>query len=124
MILEEKVEHKELLKKTITYLENRGYTNIQADMDGYESPKSFTLKSQNLEITPDIVADTKRGKTQYIEVGVKSESPRLLKTKWKFLKTMSEMKNRGFGVVSHRGHYSFADQIMKEIEMPKKSIRI
>ena len=41
-----------------------------------------------------------------------------------WLNNFTEMKNRGFGVVSHRGHYTFADQIMKEIEMPKKSIRI
>lgn len=124
MISTEKQEHQDLIKKTITYLEAKGYTNISANLDGYDKPKGFTLKSQNLEIIPDIVADTKRGKTQYIEVGMKSESPSLLKSKWKFLKTISEMKNRGFGVVSHRGHYTFADQLMKEIEMTKKSTRI
>lgn len=124
MISKEKEEHQDLIKKTVVYLEGKGYQNIKANIEGYECPKGFTLKSQDLQIIPDIVADTKGGKTQYIEVGMKSESPRLLKSKWKFLKTISEMKNRGFGVISHRGHYTFADQIMKEIEMPKKSIRI
>ena len=124
MILEERTEHLALIKKTITYLEAKGYQNIKADIEGYESPKSFTMKSQDMAITPDIVADTSNGKTQYIEVGVKSEDPELLKSKWKFLKTISEMKDRGFKVISHRGHYTFADQIMTEIDMAKPSIRI
>jgi hypothetical protein len=124
MILKEKEEHLELIKKTISYLETKGYLNIKADIEGYETPKSFKMTSQNMDITPDIMADTSNGKTQYIEVGMKSETPQLLKSKWKFLKTISEMKNRGFKVVSHRGHYTFADQIMSELEMAKPSIRI
>ncbi|MEO9532300.1 MAG: hypothetical protein ABJG68_08785 [Crocinitomicaceae bacterium] len=124
MILKEKQEHVELIRKTINYLEGKGYENIKADIEGYESPKSFKMTSQDMSITPDIVADTSNGKTQYIEVGMKSESPQLLKSKWKFLKTISEMKNRGFKVVSHRGHYTFADQIMNEIDMAKPSIRL
>ncbi len=124
MVSRERADYQELIEKTIHYLEGRGYSNIKADIEGYESPKSFKMPSQGIEITPDIVADTKGGKTQYIEVGVKTDHPRLLKTKWKFLKTISQMKNRGFGVISHRGHYSFSDQIMKELEFPKRAVRI
>lgn len=123
MILKEKEEYQELIEKTINYLEERGYENIKADIDGYESPKSFTMKSKDLEITPDIVAEN-NGRIQYIEVGVKSDRINLLKTKWKFLKTWAEMKNRNFKVIAHKGSYGFTDRLMQEIDLNKSAVRI
>ncbi|MEX1000578.1 MAG: hypothetical protein WDZ35_00535 [Crocinitomicaceae bacterium] len=124
MLLDEKEEHKELIEKTIKYLEGRGYTEIKADIEGYESPKSFKMKSKDQDVTPDIVATHKNGKIQYIEVGVKSGQPNLLKSKWKFLETLAGMKDRVFRVVSHRGSYQFTDKLMKEIDLKRPSLRI
>ena len=123
MILIEKTEHKALIEKTINYLEEKGFENIKADIEGYESPKSFTMKSQGIEITPDIVAET-NGRIQYIEVGLKSQDTRLLKTKWKFLKTWAELKNRNFRVIAHKGSYGFSDKLMNEINLNKSALRI
>ena len=124
MVLEEKQEHKELIEKTIKYLEDHGYTDIKADIEGYESPKSFKMKSKDEDITPDIVATNKNGKVQYIEVGVKSDQPNLLKTKWKLLDTLATMKNRAFRVVAHRGSYQFTDNLMKELDLQKSAVRL
>lgn len=122
MILKEKAEHQALIEKTISYLENKGFENIKADIEGYETPKSFMMKNEGIEITPDIVAENK-GRIQYIEVGVKSNDKRLLKTKWKFLKTWAGMKNRTFKVIAHKGSYGFSDKILAEISL-KGSVRI
>lgn len=123
MILNEKTEHKALIEKTIHYLERKGFENIQADIEGYESPKSFTMTSKGIEITPDIVAET-NGRIQYIEVGLKLQDARLLKSKWKFLKTWAELKNRNFRVIAHKGSYGFSDKIMNEIDIQKPALRI
>ncbi|NOQ74019.1 MAG: hypothetical protein GQ574_18580 [Crocinitomix sp.] len=123
MILKEKEEHQALIQKTINYLEIHGFENIKADIEGYETPKSFTMKTEGIEITPDIVAENK-GRVQYIEVGLKSEDKELLKTKWKFLKTWAEMKNRTFKVIAHKGSYGFSDQILEEIHLDKSALRI
>ncbi|UKN03316.1 hypothetical protein K6119_07285 [Paracrocinitomix mangrovi] len=113
-----------IIEKTIEYLESNGYSEIKAGLEGYEDPKSFIMKSTGDEITPDIVATSANGKVQYIEVGVKTENPVYLKTKWKFLKTLAQMKNRGFRVISHKGHYGFIDQIVDDINLDKKAVRI
>ena len=122
MVLKEKAEHLALIEKTINYLETKGFENIKADIDGYETPKSFIMKNDGIEITPDIVAENK-GRVQYIEVGVKSNDKRLLKTKWKFLKTWAGMKNRTFRVIAHKGSYGFSDKILDEINL-NRSVRI
>ncbi|WP_070138286.1 hypothetical protein [Crocinitomix algicola] len=123
MILDEKQEHKALIEKTINYLEDKGYENIKADIDGYETPKSFKMPSKGIEITPDIVAEN-NGRVQYIEVGLKSQDIPLLKTKWKFLKTLAELKNRNFRVIAHKGSYGFSDKLMNEINLNKSALRI
>lgn len=123
MVLEEKQEHQELVEKTIDYLKNKGFNHIRADIDGYESPKSFKMKNRGIDVTPDIVAEN-NGRVQYIEVGMKSDNKRLLKTKWKFLKTLADIKNRNFKVISHKGSYGFTDGILQEINLNKKAVRI
>ena len=116
-------EHQILIEKTINYLESRGYESIKADIEGYESPKSFLMRSTGIEITPDIVVET-NGKVQYIEVGYKAEDADFLKTKWKFIKTLAELKNRHFKVFSHKGCYGYTDQLMRDIKLTNTSIRI
>ena len=124
MDFQEKQLDDEIVEKTIAYLENNGYTEIKADAEGYDTPKSFKMKSSGREITPDIVATSANGKVQYIEIGVKSDDPIFIKTKWKFLKTLAEMKNRGFKVITHKGHYGFTDQIIEDIDLKKDAVRI
>ena len=123
MILREKEEHQALIQKTIDYLEGNGFDNIKADIEGCETPKSFTMITEGIGITPDIVAEN-NGRVQYIEVGLKSEDKRLLKTKWKLLKTWAEMKNRTYRVIAHKGSYTFSDKLMSEINLNKAAVRI
>lgn len=123
MIEQDKQLNTELLQKSIDYLERKGYENIKADMEGYESPKSFQKKGSDVSITPDIVAE-RAGKKHYFEVGIKSEEPELLKSKWKFLETFSTMKNRNFKIITHRGHYKFTNDTLAEINLNKTPIRL
>lgn len=116
-------EHQALIEKTILYLTNKGYESIKADIEGYETPKSFIMKSTGIEVTPDIVVES-NGRIQYIEVGHKSLDTDFLKTKWKFIKTLAELKNRNFKVFSHKGSYGYTDQLMREIKLTNPSVRI
>jgi len=76
MIAKDKAENIEFLKESLTYLENLGFENIKADIEGYETPKSYLKKGNgsDVSITPDIVAE-KAGRKHYFEIGIKSEEP-------------------------------------------------
>lgn len=90
-------------------------------MDGYETPKSYIRKAKGNEttITPDIVA-VKNGRKYYFEISLKSEKPRLLKTKWLFLDTLSRMNQNRFRIITTRGHYKFTDSMLQDINLSNK----
>ena len=119
MVKLDKSENIEFLEKSIHHLEATGFENIKADMEGYEKPKSFSRKGAEDKITPDIVA-IKNGRKYFFDISLKSEKPRLLKTKWLFLDTLSRMKSNRFRIITTRGHYKFTDTMLEDINLSNK----
>ena len=120
MVQTEKVENKEFLAKSISHLENQGFENIKADIDDYETPKSYIRKETGNKITPDIVA-IKNGRKYFFDISLKSETPRLLKSKWLFLDTLSRMNSNRFRIITTKGHYSFTDTMLSDINLENKT---
>ena len=119
MIQLDKSENTEFLEKSIHHLEATGFENIKADLEGYEKPKSYSRKGADEKITPDIVA-IKNGRKYFFDISLKSEKPRLLKTKWLFLDTLSRMKSNRFRIITTRGHYKFTDTMLEDINLSNK----
>lgn len=124
MVQVDKTENLEFLEKSIHHLEATGFENIKADMEGYETPKSFIRKGTDTKITPDIVA-MKNGRKYFFEISLKSDKPSLLKSKWLFLDTLSRMRSNRFRIITTRGHYKFTDMMLEDINLSNKTpIRI
>ena len=123
MIAQDKTRHEDLLKQSIAHLEFLGYENIKADLEGYEHPKTFVKKENNSVITPDITA-YKRTKKYFFELGIKSNKPTLLKTKWRLLDVVTRMKAQRFKVITTKGHYSFTNKILDELNLDKTIMKI
>ncbi|WP_027137160.1 hypothetical protein [Gaetbulibacter saemankumensis] len=121
MIYEDKAKYTDILEHSITYLENHGFENIKADLEGYETPKSYTKAGSNISITPDIVAQ-KEGRKHYFDISLKSEKPKLLKSKWLFLNTLSALKSSRFKLITVRGHYKFTQDMLDAINLPNKAL--
>ncbi|WP_369997330.1 hypothetical protein [Winogradskyella sp.] len=116
MITQDKDKYAEELSHSISYLENLGYSNIKADIEGYETPKSYLKKGSDIEVTPDIVAE-KEGRKHIFDLSLKSQKPRLLKSKWLFLNTLSQIKSYRFRLITKRGHYKFTNETMEDINL-------
>ncbi|WP_310994264.1 hypothetical protein [Aequorivita marina] len=123
MVKSERDENKEILEESVAYLESRGFEHIKADVEGYEIPKSYHKKDSDVVITPDIVAD-RAGIKHYFEISLKTEEPRLLKSKWQFLDTITRMRNQRFKIITRRGHYKFTDEMLKELNLEKNLIKL
>lgn len=123
MVKVDKQENIETLKESITYLKNKGFENIKADMEGYETPKSYNKKGSDISITPDIVAE-RAGIKHYFEVSLKSEKPHLLKSKWRFLDVLTRMKNHRFKIITRRGHYKFTNEMLEDLNLQKNLIKL
>ena len=116
MIAQDKPKYASELERSITYIKNLGYENIHADTEGYETPKSYFKKGSKIAVTPDIVAE-KEGRMYIFDLSLKSEKPRLLKSKWLFLNTLSQLKSYRFKLITTRGHYKFSSEIMDDINL-------
>ena len=121
MIYEDKAKYSDILVNSITYLENHGFKNIKADTDGYETPKSYAKAGSDITITPDIVAE-KEGRKHYFDLSLKSEKPKLLKSKWLFLNTLSNLKSSRFRLITVRGHYAFTQEMLEAINLNNKTL--
>jgi hypothetical protein len=116
MIKQDKIKYTNELNKSISYLQNLGYSNIQADIEGFDTPKSYLKKGSKISITPDIMAE-KDGRMHIFDLSLKSEKPRLLKSKWLFLNTLSQIKSYRFQLITLRGHYKFSDETKEAIHL-------
>jgi len=123
MVQIDKRESTETLQEAVEYLENRDYENIKADIDGYETPKSYNKKGSDISITPDIVAE-RAGVKYYFEVSLKSQKPKLLKSKWRFLDVITRMRNEKFKIITRRGHYKFTNDMLKDLNLEKNMIKL
>jgi hypothetical protein len=123
MVKVDKKENEEVLLDTVQYLEKRGFENIQADVEGYDTPKSYNKVGSNISITPDLIAE-REGVKHYFEVSLKSSEPNLLKSKWRFLDVLTRMKNHRFKIVTRRGHYKFTDDMLRDLNLDKDPIKI
>lgn len=119
MIPSDKIENTAFLEKSVQHLEATGFEKIKADMEGYEKPKSYLRKGTDFKITPDIVA-LKNGRKYFFEISLKSKKPRLLKSKWLFLDTISRMKSDRFRIITTKGHYKFTDMMLEDINLTNK----
>ncbi|HZW63047.1 MAG TPA: hypothetical protein VFF15_05295 [Flavobacteriaceae bacterium] len=117
----DKDKYTAFLKDSINYLESQGFENIKADVEGFESPKSYLKKGSNITITPDIVAE-KEGRKHIFDISLKSSKPKLLKSKWVFLNTLSGLKSQRFKLITTRGHYKFTNQMLEAINLDHKSL--
>ncbi len=113
----------EFLTETIEYLENKGFENIKADLEGYDTPHSYTRQETGNALTPDIVAE-KRGIKYFFEVSLKSAKPKLLKSKWLLLDTLTKLKDYRFRIVTTKGHLSFTKNMIEDANLNKDFIRI
>tara|TARA_R110002073_G_scaffold72537_1_gene177470 strand:+ start:466728 stop:467099 length:372 start_codon:yes stop_codon:yes gene_type:complete len=123
MITLDKKDNSDILKESVTYLENYGYNNIKADVEGYTTPKSYHKKGSDVKITPDIVAE-KAGKKHYFEISIKSEEPNLLKSKWRFLDVLTRMRDDRFKIITRRGHYKFTQDMLDDLNLDKVPIKL
>ena len=121
MIYTDKEKYSDILSNSLVYLKNIGFENIKADAEGYDTPKSYHKKGSDINITPDIVAE-KEGRKHYFELSLKSDQPRLLKSKWLFLNTLSAMNSSRFKIITTRGHYKFTNEMLEDLNMSDKKL--
>ena len=102
-----------LYVKAVRWAEKKGFKQIKANIDDYETPQSFYKPSMDVTVTPDLTGE-KMGNKSYIEIALKGENKSGMISKWKLLGTLASRKGGKLYLLASRGHKSFAEQIVQK----------
>lgn len=111
--------------KALKWAERKGFTDIKANQDEYESPKKY-LKQKGKDqeaFVPDL-SGRKLGSKSFIEIVLKSDNMRRAVTKWKLLSTLAAMKRGRLYLLAPHGHRKYADELVKEHNISAQIISI
>lgn len=104
----------ELIKKIlVTWVAKNGYSDIKANIEGYDSPSGLSNKDNDDKLIPDISA-VKRGGRWYIEVVRKDADPEKTVSKWKLLSILGKNKGGGLILIAPAGSFAFAERLTKK----------
>jgi hypothetical protein len=111
-------KEEELIKKVLsTYVTRNGFTEVKANIDGFEAPSALNNKGNEDRIIPDITG-TRRGGRWYIEVVRKDADAEKTVSKWKLLSVLGRAKGGGLILISPPGSYAFAERLSKKHDIP------
>ncbi len=101
-----------LFNQAINWVISKGFEDIRANTDDYDSPIPFLKPNGDNHIMPDITGK-KYGNKSYIEIVTKDDSTQSLITKWKLLSAVASRKGGLLYLLASRGYKAFADNIVK-----------
>lgn len=115
-MLAEQTKDEVLINEIADHLSQKGFEDIKADVEGYESPSRLVRQSDDFEFTPDVTANRK-GRKYYVELAIKTDATRQLVTKWKLLATLAEMKAGKFQIFVPHGNMKFTRELLSQNEI-------
>ena len=82
----------DLIKKILdSFVSRGGYTEVKANIDGFETPSALSNKESEDRVVPDITA-LKRGGRWYIEAVRKESDVEKTVSKWKLLSMLARQE--------------------------------
>jgi len=115
-------------KKITNWANNKGFRNIKANTEGFETPRSFMKKDGEEEdaVIPDITA-TSFGSKYYFEIVTKPTQNKVkqkLISKWKLLSFLAERKGGKLYLFAPHGNKSFTQNIMDKYKIKAKFVSL
>ncbi len=107
----------EYFEKAIDWARKRGFSNIKADFEDYESPAQFARAGENDDPFVPHITGLKTGGKSYIEIATKTDMVIDKVSKWKLLSTLAARKGGKLFLLTPRGHKRFAEEIVKDYNL-------
>ena len=114
---------KDYFQAAIEWAENFRLSNIKANFDGYESPRTFNRAESDNDVSfvPDITG-RKRTNKYYVEIAMKADNTRKMVSKWKLLSTLASMKGGKLFLLAPRGHKAFVERLLSRYQLPNAEV--
>ncbi len=113
----------EMIKNVLdSWVARNGYSDVQANIEGYDTPSGLSNMDNEDVLVPDIVAMKRSGKW-YIEVVKKDGDAERTVSKWKLLSILGKNKGGGLILIAPSGNYAFADRLTKKHDIDVKIVK-
>lgn len=111
------------IENVVKWAQSHGFKEIRANIEGYETPKSYERTQDNQVFTPDVTGVNMFNK-HYLEVSMKTD--KLMKdiSKWKLLSELASMKGGKLYLMAPRGHVRYTRDIVTQHNIPAEVIKI
>ncbi|MEP6647560.1 MAG: hypothetical protein ABJC12_10775 [Saprospiraceae bacterium] len=114
----------DLIKKILdSFVSRGGYSEVKANIEGYETPSALSNKESEDRVIPDITA-LKRNGRWYIEVVRKDSEIEKTVSKWKLLSMLGKARNGGLILMAPSGQYAFAERLTKKHDIHCKIVKM
>jgi hypothetical protein len=101
-----------ILEAIEKFVNSKGYQGIKANVAEYETPSRLQRQDDEAFI-PDITG-VKAGRKSYFELAMKTDTVQDAITKWKLLSSMARLRNGKLYLIAPKGHYTFAQKLVKD----------
>lgn len=111
------------IANVVKWAQSHGFKEIKANIEGYETPKSYERTHDNQVFTPDVTGTNMFNK-HYLEVSMKTD--KLMKdiSKWKLLSELASMKGGKLYLMAPRGHVRYTRDVVSQHNIPAEVIKI
>lgn len=113
----------DLIKKILdSFVSRGGYTEVKANIEGFDTPTALSGKDNDDRVVPDITA-LKRGGRWYIEIVRKDAEVEKTISKWKLLSILGRSKSGGLILIAPSGQYAFAERLIKKHDIQAQIVK-
>lgn len=102
----------------------RGYQNVRANLDGYDTPAKLSRAKEDDEAFIPDATGVLNGKKSYFELAQKTDDLQEVVTKWKLLSNLASYKNGKLFLVVPHGHLAFTNRILNNYPIQAEVIKI
>lgn len=112
-----------IIASVVKWAQSHGFKEIRANIEGYETPKSYERTQDNQVFTPDVTGINMFNK-HYLEVAMKSNELTGDISKWKLLSELASMKGGKLYLMAPRGHFRFTRDMVSQYNIPAEVVKI
>ncbi len=104
------------IEKSIEWAKKKGFTDFKTDLvEGFESPKSFTRSSDNVEFSADMTAQHNT-KKHYFHVVLKAEESSDVESQIQLIHALAKAKGTKLYLMAPTGNLKYARDMAAKFE--------
>ncbi|TNE56386.1 MAG: hypothetical protein EP344_12685 [Bacteroidetes bacterium] len=102
---------KELYDQALRWIHQRKFYGIKANVEPFDTPKTFHRQGDDLAITPDFTALRNEQKS-FFDIVLKEDARRQIAGRWRLMQELAARNGGKLYLFAPKGHKAFAERLI------------